>query len=143
MFGQNESVPGAVAAGIGCRADCDAEDLVRAILAALELGARDLADVRAIYAPDFKKGEPCLPVVAEKLKKPLVFLPLTELEEHAASTLTSSEAVMRRFGVPSIAETAALAGARAFAQDKRSVRLVGPRTTFGGATCALAVLERA
>ncbi|MET0593215.1 MAG: cobalamin biosynthesis protein [Polyangiaceae bacterium] len=143
MFGQKESDRATVAAGVGCRADCDAEDVVRAILAALELGARDLADVRAIYAPEFKKDEPCLPLVADRLKKPLVFLPLTELENQAAGALTSSEQVKSRFGVPSVAETAALAGAHALSRGKAPVRLVGPRTTFGGATCALAAEERA
>jgi cobalt-precorrin 5A hydrolase len=140
---QRKSERAAVAAGIGCRADCDAEDVHRAILAALELGAQDLADVHAIYVPDFKKNEECLPLVAERLQKPLVFLPLGELETQSDAALTSSDAVMKRFGVPSIAETAALAGAQAFARSKGAVRLVGPRTSFGGATCALAIGERA
>lgn len=142
MFGQKESARATLAAGVGCRADCDAEDLVRAILAALELGARDLADVHAIYAPEFKKNEACLPLVADRLKKPLVFLPLRDLEDHAAGALTSSEQVKSRFGVPSIAETAALAGAQTLSRRAGTVRLVGPRTTFGGATCALAVEDR-
>ena len=143
MLEQRESGRAVLAAGVGCRLHCDADDVQRAILAALELGARDLADVRAIYAPDFKKDEPCLSLVAERLQKPLVFLPLAALEQHADGALTTSEAVTKRFGVPSVAETAALAGAQGFSRGPSAVRLVGPRTTFGGATCALATEEPA
>jgi cobalt-precorrin 5A hydrolase len=125
-------------AGVGCRANCDVEDLASSIAAALQSAERDLAEVHALYAPDFKKGEPCLSLITDKLGKPLILLSLTELEKHSHLALTSSERVKQRYGVPSIAETAALAGAHAFSRGLVAVRLVGPRTIHGGATCALA-----
>jgi cobalt-precorrin 5A hydrolase len=110
-------------------------------MAALQRGARDLAEVHALYAPDFKRDEPCLPLIARRIGKELIWLPLDELKKHANAALTSSERVIRRFGLPSVAETAALAGAHAFSRGLVAVRLVGPRTVRGGATCALAVAE--
>jgi cobalt-precorrin 5A hydrolase len=127
-----------LAAGVGCRAHCDVEDVARAVMAALESGGRDLAEVHAIYAPDFKRDERCLSLIAEQLRKPILFFPLAELEKHSPGALTFSERVMLRYGVPSIAETAALAGAHALSLGAAIVRLVGPREVRGGATCALA-----
>ncbi len=66
---------------------------------------------------------------------PLTPLPLEALQAEAGRVLTRSEAVMARFGVPAIAEAAALAGAGA------GGRLLGPRLAEGGATCAVAVAE--
>jgi cobalt-precorrin 5A hydrolase len=130
-----------IAAGIGCRANCDVEDLVRAMMAALKSGSRDLAEVYAIYAPDFKRDERGLSLMADRLGKPLVIVSLAELEKYSNGALTTSLHVKQRFGVPSIAETAALAGARALSPHAPAVRLVGPRTISGGATCALAEPE--
>jgi cobalt-precorrin 5A hydrolase len=130
-----------IAAGVGCRSSCDVEDLVGAVVTALKNGARDLSEVHALYAPDFKREEPSLMLIAQKLGKAIVWLPLGELEKYASQALTSSDLVMQRFGLPSIAETAALAGARAISHGKASARLLGPRAICGGATCALAVAD--
>jgi cobalt-precorrin 5A hydrolase len=131
-----------LAAGVGCRANCDVEELVCALTAALQSAARDLAEVHAIYAPDFKRDERCLALVADRVGKPVIWLSMGELEKHSRRALTFSERVVQRFGVPSIAETAALAGARALSPAAVAVRLLGPRTVHGGATCALAEPER-
>jgi cobalt-precorrin 5A hydrolase len=131
-----------LAAGVGCRAHCDIEDLVSAIRAALENGERHLVEVHAIYAPDFKKDERCMSLIADRVGKPLILFPMDELAKFSSLALTSSDRVLQRFGLPSIAETAALAGARALSHASAAVRLVGPRTIRGGATCALAAPER-
>jgi cobalt-precorrin 5A hydrolase len=129
-----------IAAGLGCRKGCVGADLVRALEAALASAHRALSDVHALYAPDFKVDENGLVELAHQLGKPLVLLPMHDLQLQAANVLTQSAQVADRFGVPSIAETAALAGACALA-DSAAVRprLLGPRHIAGGASCALAV----
>ncbi len=129
-----------IAAGLGCRKGCAGEDLVRALDAALAGAGRALSEVHALYAPAFKAEEYALWQIAERLGKPLVLLRMEDLQLQAAHALTQSAPVVVRFGVPSIAETAALAGACALS-DAREVhaKLLGPRHISGGASCALAV----
>jgi cobalt-precorrin 5A hydrolase len=129
-----------IAAGLGCRKGCAGEDLVRALDAALEGAGRALSEVHALYAPAFKAEEGALVQIAERLGKPLVLLRMEELQLQAAHALTQSAHVAVRFGIPSIAETAALAGACA-SSDARDAgaKLLGPRHIAGGASCALAV----
>jgi cobalt-precorrin 5A hydrolase len=127
-----------IAAGLGCRSGCDVADLLAAISGALAQADRTLADVHALVAPDFKAAEPALALAAQQLGKPLWHLPIAELQAQATAALTHSERVMQQFAVPSIAETAALAGARRVCDSATAVRLLGPRLAAGGATCALA-----
>lgn len=131
-----------IAAGLGCRKGCAGADLVRALEITLASAGRALSEVRALYAPDFKAEEPALVEIAQQLGKPLVLLRMEQLQRHAGSALTQSEQVAVRFGIPSIAETAALAGACALA-DSHHMRpkLLGPRQIAGGASCALAIAE--
>lgn len=129
-----------IAAGLGCRKGCAGEDLARALDAALAGAGRALSEVHALYAPAFKAGEHALLQIAQRLGKPLVLLRLEELQLQAAHALTHSAQVSVRFGIPSIAETAALAGACAFGDAPEArARLLGPRHISGGASCALAV----
>jgi cobalt-precorrin 5A hydrolase len=129
-----------IAAGLGCRKGCASADLVRALETALASVGRALSDVSALYAPEFKAEESALVEIARQLGKPLVLLGMDALQLQAAHALTQSAQVAVRFGIPSIAETAALAGACALA-DSTAVRptLLGPRQIAGGASCALAV----
>lgn len=124
-----------IAAGIGCRTGCSVEQVVGVVTQALAAAGRTLADVRALYTADFKATEAGLLGAASLLDKPLVPLPIEQLKAHAGATLTASARVAELFGVPSVAETAALAGASTFA---RRGRLLGPRQVSGDATCALA-----
>jgi cobalt-precorrin 5A hydrolase len=102
--------------------------------------------VRSLCA-DFKSAEAALSEAAEQLGKPLLILPLSELQAQSSAALTHSARVLQRFGVPSIAETAALAGAHAFSTRADSshlhkgARLLCARQAFGAATCALATNE--
>jgi cobalt-precorrin 5A hydrolase len=127
-----------IAAGIGCRRACALEDVLAVVRVALERVGRGLDDVDAFYAPMIRADSPALRGAAAQLCKRLEFVAQERLLEQSAGALTRSERVLRALGVPSIAETAALAGA---ARPGRSARLLGPRVSFGGATCALAVLE--
>jgi cobalt-precorrin 5A hydrolase len=128
--------------GLGCRKGCDAGDILRAIALELSRTAHESSSVVSLYAPEFKRDEPGLVEAAAVLSATLVWLPLALLRAEAPGTLTQSAAVLTKFGIPSIAETAALAGARRV--GKGGVRLLGPRVIAGAATCALATyLEEA
>jgi cobalt-precorrin 5A hydrolase len=125
-----------IAAGLGCRAGCGVEDVLAALQQALDASGRTLAEVQALYAPEFKRDEPGLQQAAARAGKPLCLLPLAALRAHNAAALTRSEHTLQRFGVCSVAETAALAGAQQLAAGPR---LLAARARAGGATCALAI----
>lgn len=155
-------------AGLGCRRGCPPDDLVAAVRAALAASARALDELGALYAPEWKRDEHALQLAAAELGKSLVFVAMPALAAQRAGTLTQSLIVEARFGLPGVAEAAALAGA-ALAADTapaqsaarvasalagaseaqgpraptaRRVCLLGARVVVGGATCALAELER-
>ena len=120
-----------VAIGIGCRKGCPAraiEALVRRALAGVvdaPLGLFTLAD---------KRGEPGLVKAADLLELSLTYLSREALRTRDGDIQTRSERAESLFGVPSVAEAAALAGA-----GPGSVLIV-PRIAEGGATCAIAGL---
>jgi cobalt-precorrin 5A hydrolase len=120
-----------VAIGIGCKRGCSTEAIValvtRAMAAAACVGAR-----AALFTHKVKKNEPALANAAKKLGLPLIFLDEESMRQAALRATTSSPRVMALFGLPSIAETAALAGA-----GPSSVLLVA-RMSDRGASCAIA-----
>jgi cobalt-precorrin 5A hydrolase len=130
-----------IAAGLGCRKGCAGTDLLRALEAALANAGRALHEVHALYVPEFKADELALSQLANELGKPLILLRMEALQLQAARALTQSEQVKIRFGVPSIAETAALAGACVLdpTPSQKIPQLLGPRQIAGDASCALAV----
>jgi cobalt-precorrin 5A hydrolase len=119
-------------AGIGCRRQVAAEDIVGLVdqaLGAAESGRDALA---ALAAPRFKEEEPALHEAAAALGVGLTIIDETAMETAQAHTLTRSACAERTFGIASIAEGAALAAAGPGAV------LVLPRIGNGRATCALA-----
>lgn len=132
-----------IAAGLGCRAGCPVADIVAAVRGAAAENGVAVAEVRALYSADFKASEPSLRRAADALGKPLLFLSTPTLAEHAANVATRSKHVLERFGLPSVAETAALAGAFELGEQRAPVRLLSARHLAGGASCALARLELA
>ena len=136
-----------IAAGFGCRPSCSAADICRALALALEAQGARLADVAGLFGAQLA-APPGLLEAAATLDKPLVLLPLPALALAAGGALTRSARVLERFGLPSIAETAALAGALTLARSRTpgaspdegagSARLLAPRLAAGAATCALA-----
>jgi cobalt-precorrin 5A hydrolase len=130
-----------IAAGVGCRSGCAPGDIVAAVHGAVAASGLCLADVRALYSAEFKASEPNLRRAADALDKPLVLLPTAALEEQAGGAATRSPQVLARFELPSVAETAALAGAFELGQRRSPVRLLAPRLVAGAATCALARVE--
>jgi cobalamin biosynthesis protein CbiG len=119
-----------IAIGVGCRRGCPAdaiETLVRQALTA----APD-AERLGLFTIQDKSRETGLHEAAARLGLGLVFLPPDALRAQDAFLHTRSSAALRRFGVASVAEAAALAGAGA------NATLLGPRLAGAGATCALA-----
>ncbi len=90
------------------------------------------APMMALFTAVEKQGEPGIAAAAAALGLPLVFLPRAVMEAAAPAAQTRSERVVELFGVPSVAETAALAGAG------QGATLVVKRVAEGGATCAAA-----
>lgn len=121
-----------IVAGIGCRRGAAARDVEAAIRAALAQAGLAAAALDAIATIDAKTSEPGIAAAAEKLGVRVVSLPQRALQTAGARVATRSERVLALAGVPSIAETAALAAAGADA------RLIATRLVVGGAACALA-----
>jgi cobalt-precorrin 5A hydrolase len=121
-----------IVAGIGCRKGAGAGAIEAAIAAALAhcgLAAQALSLVATSSA---KRDEEGIAAAASALGVPLVVVPQIALEAAGGRTMTRSERVLLRTGVPSLAEAAALAAAGPAA------RLIAPRVAVGPATCALA-----
>jgi len=121
---------GYVAIGVGCRAGVPGEAIAALVRRALaEFGAPE--GERRLFTLAAKAGEPGLVEAARLIGATLTPLPLAALA--VPRILTPSPVVQARFGVPAIAEAAALAGAGA------GGKLLGPRLAADGATCAVAL----
>ena len=120
-----------IAIGIGCRRNCPADDIVALVRRALAL-LPAAAKPDGLFSLAEKKGEPGLRDAARTLGLPLTFLSAAILRDAEACALTRSARIEAMFGVPSVAETAALAGAG------RGARLLVSRQASATATCAVA-----
>ncbi|MFC5325900.1 cobalamin biosynthesis protein [Bradyrhizobium oligotrophicum] len=126
-----------IALGIGCRRDTSA-DLIEAVIAEALTAARLAAgDVAVIATAGDKMREPGVIEAAKRLGRPLRGIAENDLMAVADLAVTRSDLVQRLKGVPSVAETAALAAAG------RNARLILPRLANASATCALAAGEGA
>ena len=123
-----EAVSGRLSVGVGCRQGVPAEAIVRLIGAAIA----GLAPAIGLFTIDQKRSEAGLREAAEILALPLVFLSRDALAAMADRIATPSPAALTRFGVPSVAEAAALAAFDGHA------RLVVPRRAEEGITVAVA-----
>ena len=120
-----------IAIGVGCRKFCPADDivaLVREALAALPAGA----EPGSLFSIAAKRAEPGLAEAAATLGLALAFFEADALRAFADGASHVSERVIARHDLPSVAETAALAGA-----GHGSVLLVARRAS-SRATCAIA-----
>lgn len=125
-----------IAAGLGFRAGCSRGQLEAALQAALAEHKRALSDVNCLAVADFKARDASLLELSSALAKPLHVATLATLRGHALPILTQSSEILRRYGVGSLSEACALAGALAHG---KSARLLGPRLIAGSVTCALAI----
>jgi cobalt-precorrin 5A hydrolase len=121
-----------IVAGIGCRKGAPAEAIEEVIRVALAEGKLAWKRLDALATHYEKRHEPGLRAVAKKWSLILLFPEISELESAAKLTATVSPKSLAALGVPSVAETAALAAAG------RSARLLVPRVVTKNATCAIA-----
>ncbi|MDR3462464.1 MAG: cobalamin biosynthesis protein [Beijerinckiaceae bacterium] len=119
-----------IAIGAGCRKGCPADEIIALIRAALETVPGEQA--QGLFTIDQKRGEPGLEQAAAALDLPLVFVGQAALQNVAADATFYSHRIEDMYGLPSIAETAALAGA-----GDGAVLLVTRRAS-ARATCAIA-----
>lgn len=128
--------PPPIAIGLGCRSGVPGDAVVHIVRAALDRLGLDpamLAHGAGLLCTSVEKqSEPGLVEAAVGLGLPLVLLPKSALAAVSDAVETRSDRVVALFGLPGIAETAALAGAGPGA------RLVLPRIAEAGVTCAIA-----
>jgi cobalt-precorrin 5A hydrolase len=125
-----------IVAGFGFRVDCSLEDMELALAGALALAGLSRESLSALGVPARKADEPSLRALAGKLHRPILPLGQPALEAQSAGAFTRSAHALEVFGVPSVAETAALAGVHALGVEHPV--LLAPRHAAGGATCAVA-----
>jgi cobalt-precorrin 5A hydrolase len=101
---------GMIAIGIGTTSRVTVEDLLDVIAAALRKA--ELAMPASLIATlDRPAINPVLEQAAATSGLKIVFLPLEQLRFAAMGCLTHSEKSMKQYGIPSVAEAAALAAA--------------------------------
>jgi cobalt-precorrin 5A hydrolase len=128
-MGRVEAMSGRVIAGIGCRRNCSAEDVLSVIgRASAETGR----PVHVLAVPSFKSDEAGLHEAARRLGIPLMLIDSMALAAAQDHCITRSPHVEQAVGVASVAEGCALAAAGA------GGRLLNARIASGAATCALA-----
>jgi cobalt-precorrin 5A hydrolase len=137
-----------VAIGVGCRLGCPADAIEALVRQALVRAARVRQDCQgpdrqlqdgqppaewaALFTIEDKAGEKGLIEAAGCLGLSLTFLPRDALRQRLPFIQTPSIRAKNLFGVPSVAEAAALAGAGANGE------LILPRISGRGVTCAIA-----
>lgn len=121
-----------IVAGIGCRKGTTAQEIDAAIDAALTQAGQPREALGLIATSDGKGSETGIIEAAAGRGLRLVLVKPAALEAAGPRTQSASPRVKELFGVPSVAEAAALAAA-----GSQSALLV-PRLVVGPATCSLA-----
>jgi cobalamin biosynthesis protein CbiG len=121
-----------IVAGLGCRRGTTSEAVLATIAEALAAAGRTGTAPARLATNAAKSVEPGLRDAALALGVPLEVPPEAALHAAAPRCLTHSAASLAATGLPSLAEAAALAAAGPGA------RLLGPRISARGVTCALA-----
>jgi len=120
-----------IVAGVGCRKGARAVEIEAAIVAAFARVGVATSELSLIATSAAKGGEPGIAAAASAIGVPLVLIPQGDLAAVGKRVTTRSARVIALMGVPSVAETAALAA------GGPSARLIAPRIAVGPATCAL------
>ena len=121
-----------IVAGLGCRKDCDAGEIVRLVELALEQAAQPRSALSALAAPAFKAEAAGPREAAKALGLPLLLISDDALRAAGPRSVTVSAAALKATGLTTIAELAALAAAG------EGSTLLLPRIKGPSATCALA-----
>lgn len=125
--------PVTVAIGVGCRNGCPAEAIRSLVNRALETWhLRPERAVHRIFTIVDKRDDAAIRRAAAELGFELQYLSREALRKVSSRVQTRSAVALARFGVHSVAEAAALAGAGG------DSTLVVARMSEGGATCAIA-----
>jgi cobalt-precorrin 5A hydrolase len=124
-----------IVAGVGCRRGTAAQEIDAAVDAALAQAGYAADKLTAVATSDGKGSEVGIIEAAAGRGVRLVLVKPAALEAAGPRTQSSSLRVKELFGVPSVAETAALAAAGPEAT------LIVPRLVVGPATCAIAATE--
>ncbi len=120
-------------AGVGFKKNASSEEILEALNQALQFHRLKHKDLDAFATLDEKSTQDSLCLVAKNLNIPVVPLSRERLKQFSSKTITKSETSMIIQGLPSLAETAALAAIGNHAT------LLGPRIKSKEATCALAI----
>jgi len=121
-----------IVAGIGCRKNIAADEVLAAVDAALAAYALERAALSALATASFKGEERAIVAAAEVLRLPLITVAEDEMKRVADGSLSHSDASLAVSGIASVSECAALAAAG------EGGRLLGQRVAVGNATCAIA-----
>ena len=125
-----------LAIGLGCRKGVSGAVIASLVRDGLEMlaqmGVATQGGSVALFTTNAKRDEPGMQDAAALLAMPLHFLSPAAMKAVAGRAQTSSPRVLALFGVPSVAETAALAGAGSLAE------IILARITRDGGTCAIA-----
>jgi cobalt-precorrin 5A hydrolase len=120
-----------VAIGVGCRKGASADAVVRLVQQALRQVSADA--VPRLFTVLDKQNETGLHEAAARLRLEITYLSRQALQNEAPRIRTASPVARARFGIPSVAEAAALAG------GGPDVVLIVPRLAECGVTCAVAM----
>lgn len=124
-----------IVAGVGCRRNATSEAIEASIEAALAACRLDRSELSALATAVDKGGEPGLREAADRLSLKIVLVAEADMAFAAGRAFTLSQRVLELKGVPSVAETAALAAAGP------GSRLLAPRVSNREASCAIAIGE--
>lgn len=122
-----------IVAGLGCRRNCNADEIVEVVDTALASHGLAREALSAIAVTAGRAAMPALEEAAREFGLPLLVPEPAALEKAATGLLTHSLYSSQATGLGSASEAAALAAAGAGA------RLLGPRVVKGPATCAIAI----
>lgn len=122
----------ALIAGIGCRRNVAAADVVTLVRRALADAGHEASMLTMLAVPRFKADEPALRDAAAELGVALTLVDDAAMAEAQPRCVTRSPCAERSTGLASVAEGAALAAAGV------DGALVLPRIANARATCALA-----
>ena len=121
-----------IAVGIGCRRDSPAARIGAAVEETLAQTGLSAKQIDALAVPAFKADEPGIVRAAEELGLPVKLVHRSELDAVQPLCPTRSRAAEERTGLAAVSEAAALAAAG------RNARLLLPRISRNGVTCAVA-----
>jgi len=122
--------PRSLVVGVGCNRGTEAEEIARAVEAALRGHGLAARSIRGLATVDLKREEPGIRRYAERLGVPIHFYSAVDLRS-ADTTSNPSQVVQRWVGTPSVCEAAALLASRA-------TSLLVPKTKTENVTVAVA-----